>query len=118
MVKEVDILKAIRWISEAWSMVSEDTIQKCFQKCGFIREICEEAESAEMDTEFEELVRRIDSDVAPVDYIAADDTVQFSHDPINTGKENWSALLQEEVFNAKTNETIYRATREEYLSRQ
>ena len=32
IVKEVDILKAIRWISEAWSMVSEDTIQKCFKK--------------------------------------------------------------------------------------
>ena len=46
MVKKVDILKAVRWINEAWSMVSEDTIQKCFQKCGFIREVCEEAESA------------------------------------------------------------------------
>ena len=56
IMKEVDILKAIRWISEAWSMVSEDTIQKCFQKCGFIREICEVAESAEIDKEFEELV--------------------------------------------------------------
>ena len=38
----------------------EDTIQKCFQKCGFVREICEEAGSAEIDKEFEELVRRID----------------------------------------------------------
>ena len=64
MVKEVDILKAIRWISEAWSMVNEDTIQECFQKCGFIREICEEAESAEIDEESEELVRCIASDVA------------------------------------------------------
>ena len=105
MVKEVDILEAVRWISEAWSMVSEDTIQKCFQKCGFIREICEEAESAEIDKEFEELVRCIGSDVAPADYIAADDTVQFCHEPINTGKENWRALLREKVFNAKTNET-------------
>ena len=49
MVNKVNILKAIRWISETWSMVSEDTIQKCFKKCGFIREICEEAESAEID---------------------------------------------------------------------
>ena len=72
MVKELDILKAIRWISEAWSMMSEDTIQKCFQKCGFIREICKEAESAGIDKEFEELVRRIDRDVALADYIAAD----------------------------------------------
>ena len=87
MVQEVDILKAVRWISEAWSVVSEDTIEKCFQTCGFIREICEEAESAEIDKEFEELVRRIDIDVAPADYIAADDTVQFCHEPINTGKK-------------------------------
>ena len=105
MVQEADILKAVRWVSEAWSVMSEDTIAKCFQKCGFIREICEEAESAEIDKEFEELVRRIDSDVAPAGYIAADDTVQFCHEPINTGKKNWRALLREEVFNAKTNET-------------
>ena len=47
----------------------------------------------------------MDSDVAPADYMAADAMVQFCHELINTGKENWHALLREEVFNVKTNET-------------
>ena len=36
-------------------------------------------------------------------YVAADDMLQFFHEPINTGKENWRALLRDEVLNAKIN---------------
>ena len=105
MVKEVDMLKLSDESVKPGVCMNEDTIQKCFQKFGFIRKVCEEAESAEIDKEFEELVQRIDSDVASADYIAADDTIQFCHEPINTGKGNWRALLREEVFSAKTHET-------------
>ena len=55
-MKEMDVLKAIRWVKEAWNQVDEETIRKCFQKCGFIPEVCEEIESNDqIDTEFEEL---------------------------------------------------------------
>ena len=30
--------------------------------------------------------------------------VQFCHEPINTGKKNWHALLQDKVLNARINE--------------
>ena len=33
IAKEVDILKAIRWIQEAWVSVSKDRIHMCFHKC-------------------------------------------------------------------------------------
>ena len=34
IVKEVDVLRAIQWIQQAWDEVSELTITKCFEKCG------------------------------------------------------------------------------------
>ena len=45
IVKEVDVLKAIRCVKEAWNQVDEETIRKCFRKCRFIPEVCEEIES-------------------------------------------------------------------------
>ena len=36
--KSVDLLQAIRWITQAWEDVSESTINKCFIKAGFLTE--------------------------------------------------------------------------------
>lgn len=36
VVKSVTILKAIRWIGQAWQLVSSDTIKKCFRKAGIL----------------------------------------------------------------------------------
>ena len=59
IVKEVDVLKAIRWVKEARNQVDQETIRKGL--CGFIPEVYEEIESNnQIDTEFEELVRCID----------------------------------------------------------
>ena len=38
MSKSVDLLQAIRWISQAWENVSESTIKKCFIKAGSLLE--------------------------------------------------------------------------------
>ena len=105
IVKEVDVLKAIRWVKEVWNQVDEETIRKCFRKCGFIPEVCEEIESNDqIDTEFEELVRRIDGDASSADYIDADDMVPFCQEPIDLSNEECRSLLRNEVLSNRTDE--------------
>ena len=88
IVKEVDVLKAIRWVKEGWNQVDEETIRKCFRKCGFIPEVCKEIESNDqIDTEFEELIRRIDGDASSADYIDADDMVPFCREATDLSNE-------------------------------
>lgn len=36
LAKSVDVLQAIRWIGQAWSNVSSDTIKKCFRNAGIL----------------------------------------------------------------------------------
>ena len=36
LFKEIDVLKAIYWIKQAWNDVKCDIIAKCFKKCGFV----------------------------------------------------------------------------------
>ena len=97
-MKEVDVVKAIRWVKKAWNQVNEETIRKCFRKCGFIPEVCEEIESNDqIDTEFEELVRHIDGDASPADYT-------FCREPIDLSNEEWRSLLRNEVLSTKTDE--------------
>ena len=36
LLKEINVLKAIYWIKQAWNDVKCDTIAKCFKKCGFV----------------------------------------------------------------------------------
>ena len=37
IIKEVNILMAIRWAQEAWKELTGTTIKNCFQKCGIIK---------------------------------------------------------------------------------
>ena len=66
--------RGIRWTKKQPEMC---------RKCGFIPEVCEEIESNDqIDTEFEELVRRIDGDASSSDYIGVDDMVPFAENPL------------------------------------
>ena len=105
IVKEVDVLKAIRWVKEAWNQVDEETIRKCFLKCEFIPGVCGEIESNnQIDTEFEELVWHIDGDALSADYIDTDDMVPFCREPIDLSNEEWRSLLRNEVLSTKIDE--------------
>ena len=94
-----------KWVKEAWNQVNEETIRKCFRRCTFILDVCEEIESNDqIDIEFEELVRRIDGDASSADYIDADDMVPFCREPIDLSNEEWRSLLRNEVLSTKTDE--------------
>uniref|UniRef100_A0A1X7UQ35 DDE-1 domain-containing protein n=1 Tax=Amphimedon queenslandica TaxID=400682 RepID=A0A1X7UQ35_AMPQE len=36
VTKNISILQAIRWIAEAWKLVSSDTVRKCFKSAGIL----------------------------------------------------------------------------------
>ena len=36
IVKSLPILKAIRWVAQAWENVTPDTIRNCFRKAGVL----------------------------------------------------------------------------------
>ena len=79
--------------------------QKVFSKMWIYSQVCEEIESNDqIDTEFEELVQRIDGDASSADYIDADDMVPFCREPIDLSNEEWRSLLRNEVLSIKTDE--------------
>ena len=79
-------------ISQRSIDVGSGEVKKCFRKCGFIPKVCEEIErNDQIDTEFEELVRRIDGDASSADYIDADDMVPFCQEPTDLGNDLFSA---------------------------
>ena len=79
-------------ISQRSIDVGSGEVRKCFRKCGFIPKVCEEIErNDQIDTEFEELVRRIDGDASSADYIDADDMVPFCQEPIDLSNDLFSA---------------------------
>ena len=79
--------------------------QKVFSKCGFIPEVCEEIENNDqIDTEFEELIRRIDGDASSANYMDEDDMIPFFREPIDLSNEEWRSLLRNEVLSTKTDE--------------
>ena len=55
LVKLVNILDAILWIKDVWSSLPSSTIQKCFTKCCFQRQI-EASESDVLASPFEEIM--------------------------------------------------------------
>ena len=37
--KCITVIDAIQWLASAWDQISEETIEKCFKKCGFFSEL-------------------------------------------------------------------------------
>ena len=96
IAKEVDILKAIRMIQEAWVSVSESAICKCFQKCGFTNETCAEVDTN--DEEFASLVQEINFEVYSKYFIAIDNAVLCYRTPFDTSTCEWRICLRKETL--------------------
>ena len=103
IVKNVDILQAIRWVQESWEEVTNVTIKNCFEKCGIIKKDDELMEIEENDLEFEALVRELAPDVSAIEYVNFDADVQASEPLINDQEIDWRERVREDAINAVKN---------------
>lgn len=106
--KSVDILLAIRWIKQAWELVTADTVKNCFRRCGISPESGRSAQSedpfADLDTEtkhmddLDELVEELHCGLTGDEYVNAEDglTTYFTFD--GAGDTNWREKLRKEVL--------------------
>ena len=60
LLKEINVLKAIYWIKQAWNDVKSNTIAKCFKKCGFVESTAKNLVEELFDAVVDEL-REIDA---------------------------------------------------------
>ena len=76
IVKDMNVLVAIRWLQEAWKEVTNLTIKNCFEKCGIKgdTELMEVEE--DNDLEFEALVKEFTPDISAAEYANFDENVQ------------------------------------------
>ena len=87
VANSVDVLSAIRWISQAWSDVKEETIQKCFRKAGILDEdfnpltLVEDDPFAEADVQLQDLISRTLPEPCPVEeYIDGENSLATCND--------------------------------------
>ena len=106
IVKDVDILVAIRWIQEAWKEVSNLTIKDCFEKC----DIKGDNELLEVekddDLEFEALVKEFTTDISAVEYANFDANVPASEPMINEFEIDWLQQVRDDSIKAIQNREI------------
>ena len=103
IIKDVNILMAIRWAQEAWKEVTGTTIKNCFEKCGIIKND-DLMEIEEEDLEFEALVQELCPDVSATKYINFDAGIPASEPLINEHKIHWQQKSREDCINAVLNE--------------
>ena len=103
IVKNVDILQAIRWVQESWKEVTNATIKNCFEKCGIIKKDDELMDLEEDDLEFEALLREFTPDVSALEYANFDADIQASEPMINDQDIDWRERVREDAINAVKN---------------
>ena len=97
---DVDVLQAVCSIKHAWDEVPENTVRKCFEKCGFSEAGLNPGRSLEQeDQDFEELVRCISLDeVTAEQYVVADEEIPSCQPPVDTIQSNWRECLRNEAL--------------------
>ena len=98
VAKSINVLTAIRWVSQAWGEVKEETIQKCFRKAGLLNDQLsavtsgtnvEEDPFEDVDVQLQDLISRSMSsnNICSVDeYINGDNCLSVCDD---FDKETW-----------------------------
>ena len=92
LLKEINVLKAIYWIKQAWNDIKCDTIVKCFKKCGFVDNIVKNLAEKLFASTVDEL-REIDVNNEESDDDDNDDKIDFN-------------LVAKRVLNHSINELI------------
>ena len=103
IIKDVNILMAIRWAQEAWKEVTGTTIKNCFEKCGIIKND-DLMEIEEEDLEFEALVQELCPDVSATEYVNFDVDIPASEPLINEHKIDWRQKSRKDCINVVLNE--------------
>ena len=85
IIKDVNILMAIRWSQEVWKEVTGMTINNCFEECGIIKND-DSMEIEEQDLEFEALVQELCPDVSAKEYVNFYTDIPTSEPLINEHK--------------------------------
>ena len=103
IVKDVDVLVAIRWLQEAWKEVTNLTIKNCFEKCSIKgdNELMEVEEDD--DLQFEALVKEFTTDISAAEYANFDENVPASEPMINEFEIDWQQRVREDSINAIQN---------------
>ena len=102
-MKNITSLDAIRWISFAWSKLSSITIQKCFQKAGFLyQNISQVLESGTQQEEsidikqFTDLISyQFHTDISTEEYLNFDNQLPTTEDIGDTIEEITDEILSE-----------------------
>ncbi|KAI6658711.1 Tigger transposable element-derived protein 6-like [Oopsacas minuta] len=103
LVKLVNILDAILWIKDVWSNLSITTIQKCFTKCGFQRQI-EASESDILASPFEEIMRETEF---ILDGITLSQFATFDNNlaTFATSRDDWETEIVEKAKGVDLNDS-------------
>ena len=91
-MKEINVLKVIYWIKQAWNDLKCDTITKCFKKCRFVDNTAENLAEELFGATVNEL-REIDANNDESDHDDDDDEINFN-------------LVAKKVLNHSINELI------------
>ena len=84
----------MRWVNQAFELITKDTIKHCFEKCGF-SEVSLLAE--EPDEKFD-LLKSLTIDVMPDEYASFDDDVDTSEMPVSVQKRGWEYILRKQCL--------------------
>ena len=105
--KSVNVLLAIRWIKQAWELVSPTTIKNCFKHCGALSTESEEELTdpfSDLDTQgcdvadLDELLTPFDSCITATEYVDEEDDLSTCYVFDKTEKSDWREGLRVEVL--------------------
>ena len=105
IIKDVTILKVIKWIQTSGTDVSEKSIKNCFEKSSFGNPNVVADET--VDHGFEELLQEVSSDVIVEEFLEFDDCVDRCQPEVNTSCVDWREELLAKCIQSVTQVTFF-----------